>query len=185
MSSPMNEYGNGDFTNDAPELVGTGAIKYDGGKPSVYRGLIDYFPRAGMAVAEVSTFGANKYAWNGWSGVEDGVNRYSDAMMRHLLQEAAGEEFDKDSNLRHAAHIAWGAMARLELMLREEEAMEDWMASEEVSDIVDYIKDNYYLNPEQTEEDVYDLEPGQIISFDSDEEIYAWLNKLMGAQNNA
>lgn len=52
-------------TNDDPSKIGTGAIKYDAGKPCVYRGLIQYFPRAGKAVAEISTFGANKYAWNG------------------------------------------------------------------------------------------------------------------------
>lgn len=110
-----------EFTNDDPEKVGTGAIKYDGGKPCVYRGVVQYFPRATKAVAEISTFGANKYAWNGWEGVEDGIARYSDAMMRHFLYEAMGEEVDPDSNLLHAAHAAWGAMARLELILREKE----------------------------------------------------------------
>lgn len=110
-----------EFTLDDESKIGTGAIKYDAGKPCVYRGLIGYFPRAGKAVAEISTFGANKYAWNGWEQVEDGVNRYSDAMMRHLLYEAMGEEFDSDSGLRHAAHAAWGALARLELMLRQKE----------------------------------------------------------------
>lgn len=110
-----------EFTTDDESKIGKGAIKYDGGKPCVYRGLIQYFPRAGMAVAEISTFGANKYAWNGWEQVDDGVNRYSDAMGRHLLYEAMGEEFDPDSGLRHAAHAAWGALARLELMLRKAE----------------------------------------------------------------
>lgn len=108
-------------TPDDPSKIGTGAIKYDNGKPCVYRGLVKYFPRAATAVAEVSTFGANKYAWNGWQEVDDGINRYSDAMMRHIMQEAEGEEFDTDSELRHAAHTAWGALARLELILRNEE----------------------------------------------------------------
>lgn len=110
-----------EYTNDDPSLIGTGAIKYDAGKPCIYRGVVDYFPRAVIAVGEISTFGANKYAWKGWEGVEDGVARYSDAMMRHIMYEAKGEEFDPDSGLRHAAHAAWGALARLELMLREQE----------------------------------------------------------------
>jgi hypothetical protein len=110
-----------EFTTDNAEKVATGAIKYDGGKPALYRGLVDYFPRAITAVAEISTFGASKYAWKGWEGVEDGVARYSDAMVRHLTKEAQGEILDSDSGLRHAAHAAWGALARLELMLREEE----------------------------------------------------------------
>lgn len=110
-----------EFTNDDPSLIGTGAIKYDGGKPCTWRGLVQYFPRASNAVAEISTFGAKKYAWAGWEGVEDGVARYSDAMMRHIFKEGSGEEIDPDSGLMHAAHTAWGALARLELILREKE----------------------------------------------------------------
>lgn len=110
-----------EFTNDDPGKIGTGAIKYDGGKPALFRGIVEYFPRAINAVGEISTFGARKYAWNGWEGVEDGINRYSDAMVRHLFKEGAGEVVDPDSGLLHAAHTAWGALARLELMLREQE----------------------------------------------------------------
>lgn len=106
---------------DDPSAVGTGSVKYDGGKPSSFRGLVKYFPRAVTAVAEISTFGAKKYAWNGWEGVPDGIDRYSDAMVRHLLKEGEGEVLDPDSGLLHAAHTAWGALARLELMLREQE----------------------------------------------------------------
>ena len=94
--------------------------KLDAGKPALFRGLIDYFPRALDAVAEVSTFGASKYVWKGWETVPDGVARYSDAMVRHLTKEAKGEVLDPDSGLYHAAHTAWGALARLELMLRED-----------------------------------------------------------------
>lgn len=113
--------GSKEFTTDRQELIAKGAIKYDGGKVCLYRGLIDYFPRAITAVAEISTFGASKYAWKGWEGVEDGVARYSDAMVRHLAKEATGEVVDPDSGLLHASHCAWGALARLELMLREQE----------------------------------------------------------------
>lgn len=110
-----------EFTNDDPSKIGEGAIKYDGGKPCTFRGVVQYFPRAITAVAEISTFGAKKYAWNGWEAVEDGINRYSDAMVRHLFKEGTGEVQDPDSGLLHAAHTAWGALARLELMLREQE----------------------------------------------------------------
>ena len=83
--------------------------------------MFDYFPRAIQAVGDISTFGARKYAWAGWESVEDGFARYSDAMVRHLAKEGAGEIYDPDSGLLHAAHTAWGAMARLELLLREME----------------------------------------------------------------
>lgn len=93
--------------------------KMDAGKPCVYQGAIGYFPLAIDAVAEVSTFGATKYAWRGWETVPDGFNRYSNAMGRHLLKEGSGEQNDPDSGLLHAAHTAWNALARLELMLRK------------------------------------------------------------------
>lgn len=108
-------------TNDDPNKIGSGAIKYDAGKPAMWRGLVDYFPRACMAVGDISTFGAKKYAWAGWEKVDDGIARYSDAMIRHQFKEAMGEEIDPDSGLMHAAHAAWGALARLELILREKE----------------------------------------------------------------
>jgi len=107
-----------EITNDTPEDIAKGAIKYDGAKSPVFRGAIDYFPRAISAVAEVSAFGASKYAWKGWEGVPDGYNRYSDALVRHLIYEGEGEVLDIDSGLLHAAHAAWNALARLELELR-------------------------------------------------------------------
>lgn len=83
------------------------------------------FGRALNAVAQVGTYGAIKYTPNGWRVVPDGVNRYSNAMIRHYLAEKAGrdgiEEKDPESNFLHAAHLAWNALARLELILQEME----------------------------------------------------------------
>ena len=110
-----------EYTNDPEAKINDGAIKYDGGKAPMYRGALSYFPRAIELVAAVSAFGASKYAWRGWEGVDDGINRYSDAMVRHLAREGQGEVLDPDSGLLHAGHVAWGALARLELMLREME----------------------------------------------------------------
>lgn len=96
--------------------------KLDAGKPCLFRGAIDYFPRAIEQVAAVSTFGASKYAWKGWETVPEGIERYSDAMVRHLTSASKGELKDPDSGFLHAAHTAWNALARLELMLREMES---------------------------------------------------------------
>ena len=96
--------------------------KLDAGKVCIYRGAVGYFPRALSEIAAVSTFGASKYAWKGWETVPDGFNRYSDAMVRHLICEGKDEVFDIDSNLLHAAHTAWNALARLELLIKEREA---------------------------------------------------------------
>lgn len=102
----------------------TQGAKLDAGKPAVFRGLFDYFPRAALAVAEVSTLGAKKYAWKGWEVVPDGINRYSDALARHLLAESIEGPLDngpKGIGTLHAAQVAWNAMARLELIIREQE----------------------------------------------------------------
>lgn len=76
------------------------------------------FSRALQAVGEVGTYGANKYTDDRWVEVPNGGQRYTDAMLRHLLREAEGEACDPDTELLHAAHTAWNALARLDLMLR-------------------------------------------------------------------
>ena len=103
----------------APDQPGA---KLDAGKAEVLRGALHYFPRALEAVAEVSGFGARKYTWGGWRSVPNGASRYGDAMARHLTKEAYEGDFDFDSGLRHAAHAAWNALARLELLLAAESA---------------------------------------------------------------
>jgi len=93
----------------------TAGIKHDEGKPLVLKGFLRQFPLAIEAVARVSEFGAEKYTWGGWETVPEGVERYGEALARHLLQEG----YDAESNMVHAAHAAWNAMARLELMMRK------------------------------------------------------------------
>jgi len=80
--------------------------------------VIGGFSAALWQVSRVGTFGAAKYTPNGWKEVEGGIERYTDAMARHLLAEAMGEDLDSESGLLHAAHAAWNALARLELMLK-------------------------------------------------------------------
>ena len=98
--------------------------KLDHGKAPIRRGVLEYFPRALEEVAKVSEFGAGKYAWKGWMSVPDGINRYGDAEGRHILKAALEGEYDRDSGLLHAAHEAWNALARLELILREKDMEE-------------------------------------------------------------
>jgi len=91
--------------------------KLDAGKVRpelIFRG----FARALYAVAEVATFGANKYTDDGWEKVQDGVKRYRNAGYRHMLARHAGQQYDDQSGLLHAAHEAWNKLAELELMLR-------------------------------------------------------------------
>lgn len=91
--------------------------KLDQGK--VRAGILLQFGGALNAVAEVCTYGAEKYSRGGWQHVDNGEERYTDAMMRHFLAEER-EIADEESGLRHAAHAAWNALARLEFMLKED-----------------------------------------------------------------
>ena len=94
--------------------------KLDMGKNRL--GLVSgHFARALWHVGLVGTYGANKYTDNGWISVADGINRYSDAGLRHYLRRMMGEEYDEESKLLHLAHEAWNALAQLELYLREQE----------------------------------------------------------------
>ena len=104
------------------KLSGTASgVKLDTGKNRLSLTIMG-FARALEAVGEVSTYGANKYTPHGWIEVPDGIERYTDAMFRHLIAEGQGEWSDKESALMHAAHSAWNALARLDLMLRQMEA---------------------------------------------------------------
>ena len=94
--------------------------KLDAGKAPVYTGLLAYFPRAVKAVAEVSAKGMEKYTWKGWETVPDGINRYRNALGRHLADREITGEFDSETGLRHDSQVAWNALAILELVLREE-----------------------------------------------------------------
>lgn len=103
--------------------LGEMGTKLDAGKAPVMRGCFHYFPRALKAVAMVSAAGAAKgYAWKSWETVPEGVERYGDALGRHILDEAIDGRWDIGTggiSVLHAAQDAWNALARLELMLKQ------------------------------------------------------------------
>ncbi len=93
--------------------------KLDAGKLKIGLVLAD-FANALEAVAKIGTDGAEKYTAHGWLMVPQGRERYTDAMLRHYLKESTEGEMDPSGSL-HAAHLAWNALARLELQLRGQE----------------------------------------------------------------
>lgn len=114
MSNTLAGKTESDPTGRDPHQAGA---KLDAGKPRP--GLVlGGFATALVAVVEVGTYGAQKYTDNGWKEVPNGVERYTDAMYRHLLAEASGELRDGDTGILHAAHAAWNALARLDLLIR-------------------------------------------------------------------
>ena len=90
-------------------------VKHDQGK--VMGQLLGDFSRALLGVAEVGTFGANKYTRGGWLSVPEGEQRYYDALWRHLLQ-ANQTDKDEESGLTHLEHAAWNILALIELKKR-------------------------------------------------------------------
>jgi hypothetical protein len=96
----------------------TPGAKLDAGKNRL--GLVfTGFAYALEEVGRVGTYGSEKYSDNGWAVVPNGLSRYTDAMYRHLLAEVVGDGVDPESQLLHAAHAAWNALARLEIILCE------------------------------------------------------------------
>ena len=77
-------------------------------------------------VMGVYKFAQKKYgnilSWRNRS--EGSLQRYLDAMIRHLLKILAGEEMDPESGLHHGAAMAWNALTYLEFVIEDMEAKE-------------------------------------------------------------
>ena len=94
--------------------------KDDKAKPMA--GVLLDFSRALQTVVDVGTYGAKKYTRGGWATAPEGSQRYLDAMMRHLLaMDVDPDGLDPETGLPHLAHVAWNALAVLELQARRKE----------------------------------------------------------------
>lgn len=76
--------------------------KADAGKPRW--SLLPW--RAMRDVVAVLEYGARKYAPDNWRTVRPFQERYGDALLRHVVAYAEGEERDPESGLPHLAHAA-------------------------------------------------------------------------------
>ena len=81
-------------------------MKFDTGK--LLYSLIP--PETTKALAEVLTYGAQKYAPNNWIKVENGDIRYMDALFRHLEAFRSGETHDPESGYHHLSHCLCNIM---------------------------------------------------------------------------
>ena len=79
-------------------------------------------------VARVWEFGAHKYGKSNWKYVDNARNRYTNALLRHLAKETENE-YDDETKLLHAAHVAWNALARLFFIanLQDKEAYKEFL----------------------------------------------------------
>lgn len=112
-TAPTEQKGSFFDTMPTPEQKG---VKHDAGK--LRPGLIPV--ECIKAVAEVLTFGADKYSPNGWKDVEP--EKYIEALWRHYIAWKIGEKNDEESGLSHAAHFATNAIFLLWFELEKEKA---------------------------------------------------------------
>jgi hypothetical protein len=71
-------------------------------------------------LVKILTFGAKKYAPNSWQHVENGIERYRAALLRHTFAMQRGELFDPESGLPHSAHAMCCAAFIVELEKAEQ-----------------------------------------------------------------
>lgn len=101
--------------------------------------LIQGMPKGLRRVVEVLEYGAVKYEPHSWQKVENNLQRYQDALYRHVTNEDGGLlAKDPESGLRHIAHIACNALFILELIDDELIQAEDvaYANKEDTDDIV-------------------------------------------------
>lgn len=77
-------------------------MKFDGGK--LRYGLVPSI--ALRQVASVLTLGAEKYEPDNWQNIPDGIERYTDSLLRHIEEFRQGEDVDPDTCLHHLSHAA-------------------------------------------------------------------------------
>ena len=92
-------------------------IKYDSNKLRMGE-MIKDFKVPLESLCEVWTFGANKYEKSNWKLLDNGIDRYTNALVRHLVAEEDCM-YDDESKLLHASHIAFNALARLYFIIKE------------------------------------------------------------------
>lgn len=109
------------------EPVGPGEASLAGGPPGILptdpkvrknapmaRGLLDYFPRALLAVADLSRVGNEQHnPGQPLHWAKDKSTDHADCILRHLIDRGT---LDTDG-VRHSAKVAWRALALLEIEL--------------------------------------------------------------------
>lgn len=88
-----------------PNYQPTEFLKNDQGKVMV--SLVD--PDFILGVGDILTFGARKYAKDNWKLNTD-LDRYRDALLRHLYAYLSGELVDPESGKPHLDHVACNTM---------------------------------------------------------------------------
>ena len=101
-----------------PSLAGAAPdLKFDFGKPR-WSLLTQGLAKSLAGIVAVLTFGAKKYAAHSWRNVQNGQERYKDALYRHLHAIESGELLDPESGCSHWSHVATNALFLHELEIQ-------------------------------------------------------------------
>lgn len=92
-------------------------LKYDSEKPRLAEMILD-FKEPLLELCKVWTFGANKYGKSNWKYLQNAKDRYLNALYRHSIK-TVDTFYDDESNILHAAHMAFNALAYLYFTLKE------------------------------------------------------------------
>jgi hypothetical protein len=87
----------------------------------VATGVVDYFPDALVAIAELSRIGNDKHNPGKplhWARGKGGNN--ADELMRHFIERGT---VDQDDGVRHSVKVAWRALALLQLEIEGAKAV--------------------------------------------------------------
>ena len=80
-------------------------IKHDKDKPLIADFIRD-FKEPLLELCKIYEFGRNKYGLGNWQQLENGQERFDNALMRHFLKEG----LDDETNVSHVAHVAFNAL---------------------------------------------------------------------------
>lgn len=94
--------------------------KLDTGKPRMDLVLREV-PNVLGGLAMALGYGAEKYGVGNWLEVEDAKNRYTAALLRHLVSHHLGEHDDDESGISHLACALVNIAFLYELEVRGEE----------------------------------------------------------------
>ena len=100
--------------------------EYYQGKHDYGKSRMDLIPlRQVQKIGDVLAFGAIRYGERTWMSVENGIDRYLGACLRHITAYQSGELKDPDSGLEHLAHATTNILFIMELLDLEKESNGD------------------------------------------------------------
>ncbi len=101
-----------------PSIKMTEGVKYNSNKPKLSM-LFIQFPDALKAIVKCSEYGHEKYKefdkdFLNFKKVEGGSKAFADSGLRHRIEKGLDE-----SGLPHQYHVAWNALAELQMWIEE------------------------------------------------------------------